>query len=593
MAVTTNLQLPIIGAGSIGKETLHNDGLAILDDAVAGYLSKSIAGSSNVTLTAAEARNMVIELTGLLTGNVIVFVPQREKVYIVFNNTTGAFSVTVQPVTSGTGIAVTQGSKALLYCNAINVVAGPGGTGVGLTDGDKGDITVSASGATWTIDPDVVTYAKLQNVSATSRVLGRITGGAGDTEELTGTQATTLLDNLVGDSGAGGTKGLVPAPAAGDAAALKFLKADATWAVPAAALSGGAANKLAYWTSASALSNDTDLHWDATGNNLGIGVATFGTTLHNGLALAHDGSNFPSTNVTDTFQAYARDQLGSTNASLFVKAEGGGITSVGACVVVGNGGVLLANPVATGGLQLDGVGPHLQLSNVAAIAHGTTGGGVATSTFFDIRPIVAGDGGVQMRGFTETNIATIISSVVVTDPVSTKTTTSDAALRFEFGKKVVATPEAMAAGVNLAVFSDVFAGGLGSRWILDNDGDTWQTGTATFLRSLEANTAGSGAPNVLDGPTETLKVLTNEGAAARNYHTLPSAVAGYQFTFVSQDADLMRVTANTGDTIRVAGGVTAAAGFIENGAIGDVITLVAINATEWIDLASRGTWTPT
>lgn len=41
------------------------------------------------------------------------------------------------------------------------------------------------------------------------------------------------LSNFVGDSGSGGTKGLVPAPASGDAAAAKFLKADGTWAVPA------------------------------------------------------------------------------------------------------------------------------------------------------------------------------------------------------------------------------------------------------------------------------------------------------------------------------------------------------------------------
>jgi len=55
----------------------------------------------------------------------------------------------------------------------------------GVSDGDKGDITVSASGATWTIDNDAVTYAKIQNVSATDRLLGRDTALAGDVEELT------------------------------------------------------------------------------------------------------------------------------------------------------------------------------------------------------------------------------------------------------------------------------------------------------------------------------------------------------------------------------------------------------------------------
>jgi hypothetical protein len=111
--------------------------------------------------------------------------------------------------------------------------------GVALTDGDKGDVTVSASGATWTIDNAAVTLAKQANL-AESTVIGRAAGaGTGVPTALTATQATAILDNAVGDSGSGGTKGLVPAPASGDAAAGKFLKADATWAVPAGG-SGGA-----------------------------------------------------------------------------------------------------------------------------------------------------------------------------------------------------------------------------------------------------------------------------------------------------------------------------------------------------------------
>ena len=51
----------------------------------------------------------------------------------------------------------------------------------------------------------------------------------------TGTSGTlqgTKMGIMLGDAGAGGTKGAVPAPGAGDAAAGKFLKADASWGVP-------------------------------------------------------------------------------------------------------------------------------------------------------------------------------------------------------------------------------------------------------------------------------------------------------------------------------------------------------------------------
>lgn len=53
-----------------------------------------------------------------------------------------------------------------------------------IATGDRGDITVSAAGLTWTIDNDVVTFAKMQNI-ATQTLIGRSTAGTGDPESIT------------------------------------------------------------------------------------------------------------------------------------------------------------------------------------------------------------------------------------------------------------------------------------------------------------------------------------------------------------------------------------------------------------------------
>ncbi len=69
-----------------------------------------------------------------------------------------------------------------------------------VPNGDKGDVTTSGNGATWTINNSAVTYAKIQNISATQRLLGRNTAGAGVTEEVS---ASGVLDWL------GSTRGQV------------------------------------------------------------------------------------------------------------------------------------------------------------------------------------------------------------------------------------------------------------------------------------------------------------------------------------------------------------------------------------------------
>jgi hypothetical protein len=77
------------------------------------------------------------------------------------------------------------------------------GGGAGVTDGDKGDIAVSGSGATWTIDNDVVSYAKMQNVSAASRLLGRGDSGSGDPQEISLGTGLSMSGTTLSASGAG------------------------------------------------------------------------------------------------------------------------------------------------------------------------------------------------------------------------------------------------------------------------------------------------------------------------------------------------------------------------------------------------------
>jgi hypothetical protein len=156
-----------------------------VQDKSAGY---TVVLNDNTSLINCTA-NLTLALTAAATlGNGFTFyayAPTGVTVTIDPNSTeliNGVSTLTVSP-----------GEFALVFCNGTAFLAIKGRWDGTIADGDKGDITVT--GGAWTIDNnaittakllnDAVTYDKMQNVSATSRILGRKTAAAGDTEECT------------------------------------------------------------------------------------------------------------------------------------------------------------------------------------------------------------------------------------------------------------------------------------------------------------------------------------------------------------------------------------------------------------------------
>jgi len=124
------LELMVTGenSGTWGDKT--NTNLNVLQQAIAGYAAINIAGgagNTDLTFTNAatsDGKNAVLDLTGTITGNRTVTIPASitNKVYVVKNSTSGAFTVTVL-VSGQTGItfsATDKGTK-LLYINGTDV----------------------------------------------------------------------------------------------------------------------------------------------------------------------------------------------------------------------------------------------------------------------------------------------------------------------------------------------------------------------------------------------------------------------------------------------------------------------------------------
>lgn len=148
-----------------------------------GYFEPIVVRVTCLTgvLTTTESSNTAAALSGDDAGSGTV---------TSVNLTQPAAGITV----SG-GPITTSGSITLALTNDLAAVEGLATTGV-VRRTASNTWSAGTEIATAEIANDAVTYAKMQNVSATDKVLGRSTSGAGDVEEITCTSfARSLLDD--------------------------------------------------------------------------------------------------------------------------------------------------------------------------------------------------------------------------------------------------------------------------------------------------------------------------------------------------------------------------------------------------------------
>lgn len=106
--------------------------------------SINLAGTGDYVLSATEIAAAVQDMSGLLTGNRTVTYGTGVGYWFVFNNTTGAFTVTLRVNGGDAGVAIAQGTYSIVRSNGTNMVVAFSATvgtvtsvatGTGLTGG--------------------------------------------------------------------------------------------------------------------------------------------------------------------------------------------------------------------------------------------------------------------------------------------------------------------------------------------------------------------------------------------------------------------------------------------------------------------------
>ena len=150
-STSANLKLTVQAtgenSGTWGQFT--NTNLLILEQAIGGYDAVGVTSGATLTFSngvLSNGKNQILKLTGTISGNVNVVIPDSiEKTYMVENATSGAHTVTFK-TTSGTGAtwSTTDKGYKILYSDGTNIVD--------ITS-DLGDIKSGAIDATGHILP--------------------------------------------------------------------------------------------------------------------------------------------------------------------------------------------------------------------------------------------------------------------------------------------------------------------------------------------------------------------------------------------------------------------------------------------------------
>jgi len=154
--------------------SIVNNVFQLIEESIDGVASIDASGSGDLTLTSNDgssdqSRHKVLKFTGTPTAARDVLVPNVQKVYLVDANHT-AETLTLK-IAGGSGVSFDPGQSKIVYADGTDVIELVGGTA-------DGSITTAK------LADDAVTYAKIQDVSANLRALGRVSGGSGEVEEI-------------------------------------------------------------------------------------------------------------------------------------------------------------------------------------------------------------------------------------------------------------------------------------------------------------------------------------------------------------------------------------------------------------------------